>query len=134
MKTGILATELRIGNILHEFGIETKVDSRMLMKIESANERNKIIIGLTPIPLSESILFRFGFKKHEHYSYPYMELYQEIDGLDEYQFSFDLKNQKFGIYINNTRDVRYWINCEYVHQLQNLHFALTGVELIIKDE
>lgn len=72
-----------------------------------------------PIPLTEEWLERFGFD------------YLIIE--DEYRFNWIIINrdEKDGvIWIENiTGKV---VVIKYVHQLQNLYFALTGEELILK--
>ena len=51
---------------------------------------------------------------------------------------FDMKNPRFSIYLNppidksnkwNILGIEKNINIQYVHQLQNIYFALTGEEL-----
>lgn len=64
----------------------------------------------------------FGFIENQ-YIKTYYELYK-----DEYYFlTFDFKNKKLGIYINNTRGVRYWIDCDAVNKLQVLLIFLSVV-------
>jgi hypothetical protein len=76
-----------------------------------------------PIPLTKEWLLKFGFEK-------------QID--DYYYF--------YGYYASFDADLPMWFgqegccqketikeNIKYVHQLQNLYFALTGDELIIKE-
>lgn len=77
---------------------------------------------LSPIPLTEEWLFKFGF-----ISNPYEDRYEK--GL-------------LHIECNKTRGVlEFWIErlpfsltIKYVHSLQNLYFALTGEELTIKQD
>ena len=114
-KNMITANELRIGNWIHEFNLPTQIDSRMLQKIESANERGKIIIDLSPIPITQEVLERCGFKK--------------VPNTNEY---FNEGKYPITLYMSNNRvSTSFWIGNEkrYLHQLQNLYFALTGEEL-----
>lgn len=76
--------------------------------------RNDVIFG---IPLTEEWLLKFGFLSN-----PYDDIY-ELDG-----FYLD------AICIDLNLGVQYYYNgleIKYVHQLQNLYFALTGTELYV---
>jgi len=129
------ANELRIGNLVSQNGFYGYVYS-----IESAEPRNDIrfsdkdiitlfdngityvpIDEIEPIPLTEEWLIKFGF-----------ELDIEDDGYfkGKYKVSVSDEGCIFFIYDNY-----YPIEiCEfkYIHQLQNLYFALTNTELTIK--
>ena len=86
--------------------IESKIDSKSF--------------HFKPIPLTEEWLLRFGFVQS-----------QDIDTI------FGLKLNDFW-YINefqirnNFNSILLDFELKYVHQLQNLHFALTGTHLILK--
>lgn len=71
------------------------------------------------IPLTEEWLLKFGFSG---------ALYYFKSG-----FEFSLKKQSDGfvMIINDYEEC--WPEIQYVHQLQNLYFALTGEELTIKE-
>ena len=73
-----------------------------------------------PIPLTEDWLIKFGFKKSKHW--------YTIGGIS---ISADLNRLTHEV---NGTHVEFYnqFKCpEYVHQLQNLYFALTGEELTI---
>jgi len=79
---------------------------------------------LKPIPLTEEWLTKFGFTEAMYdYTVHTGEFYNNKIGLlkivggDKYQLSMASKNLMVVI--------------EYVHQLQNLYFALTGEELTL---
>jgi hypothetical protein len=88
----------------------------------------------SPIPLTEHWLFRFGFEKNIDYE-------QEIN---EYgKLSESNGRRGVGLYLHEGEwfvTFREDVGCgwcelneiEYVHQLQNLYFALTNDELTIK--
>jgi hypothetical protein len=124
------AKELRIGNyckeITHSKNGVVKVSKRHFEDIEDNQ------IDLFPIPLTEEWLLKFGFSKNINKS--------QIDGI-EMTLSIDDNKTIFsscgkldgglvvlclcaGNYFSN--------NLTYVHQLQNLYFALTNEELTIK--
>ena len=72
---------------------------------------------LAPIPLTEEWLTRFGFERqglNRFWNDPVLLIFY-VDCC---------------VYLVNQRHV----NIYYVHQLQNLYFALTGAELELKDD
>lgn len=120
------ASELRIGNYVKCECLDFEEDYIQLDNIHQKgtikNDNPYSIVELKPIPLTEEWLIKFGFK---------------IYGKDDIPNSpSDWNWGKIGFNISltyETKKVQYTnINLEYVHQLQNLYFALTGQELIIK--
>lgn len=125
------AEELRIGNLCHyhvvdklydppEYDVVNTIDYddiRILSKYEDGNFK--------PIPLTEEWLLKFKF------------------GLYPWGYVFYI-NEEFGVLIRVSRkpELSFWLEVgnglrsyiKYVHQLQNLYFALTGEELTRKDE
>lgn len=130
------ASELRIGNLVFDNeGILSKINGfqayghsircdelegcELLIDLhpQDGTIRKGFVTDINsckPIPLTEEWLLKFGF--------------------DKIDFQF-IKN---GIKLFPIRDLYYRGNfpiksdIKYVHQLQNLHFALSGKELIIK--
>ena len=76
---------------------------------------------LKPIPLTEEWLLKFGFKERDD------EGYRDIRIRNKLYLAIDLKKWEaiIGYKIEWTRPIK----IRYVHQLQNLYFALTGEEL-----
>lgn len=110
--------ELRIGNWVICEKTQIYVTGQVIQQVDE-HEMN-----ITPIPLSEEWLLRFGFvEKTEHNS---------INGsfwtgmLGEIPIRFYKPND---VAISVADRKRY---VHYVHQLQNLYFALTGNELTVK--
>ncbi len=102
------AQELRIGNYLKK-DVVVKIDARRIFDIWEETKEYQ------PILLTEEWLLRFGFVSN-----PYQDRYE---------------NKSIHVQCNKTRGVtELWIenmpHIKYVHQLQNLYFALTGEELI----
>jgi hypothetical protein len=117
--------ELRVGNLVYEskrskilrkkIGVEIcEIKSLDIHHLESFPESE----NFEPIPLTEEWLFKFGFEKNENGLFKLFNesevpilLNEDLDGwtCDGINFS-----------VNGT---------QYVHQLQNLYFALTGKEL-----
>ena len=127
----IRAEELRIGNwVNYLMGGDCQIENGREI---DAFEKNTP----TPIQLTPEILEKAGFKK-EKYSY----FTDWVHWLDGYGFSLKYtvhnntkKPNEFVIYGNGgyddagERDILK--TCQYVHQLQNLYFTLTGEELQI---
>lgn len=103
------ANELRIGNYYDNDGIFYKVTPEVIEDVWIA-ERSWV----KPISLTEEWLLEFGFNLITKSTNKYMV--KNLAG----QPCFFYKNKKL-IYQNTI--------IEYVHQLQNLYFALTGDEL-----
>lgn len=122
----IQATELRIGNWVKVGDIESTVcliDHNKFIQLQGNAVVNRPE-QIEPIPLTPEILEKFGFEESYKSSYTH---------------SFDFKqNTCFGAgwnLVNNHFHIRYkgeqFTNIKYLHQLQNLYFALTSEELII---
>tara|TARA_R110002073_G_scaffold334962_1_gene525763 strand:+ start:1010 stop:1375 length:366 start_codon:yes stop_codon:yes gene_type:complete len=118
------ANELRLGNWVMFRNSETGlfendlpiVDVQELLYIEDRT------FDVEPIPITDEWLVKFGVKWIDETGYGW------IDG--NYHFNAKkFKNGRIDIWINsnlvNNRKTK------YVHQLQNLYFALTGEELKI---
>lgn len=82
--------------------------------------------SVKPIPLTEEWLQKFGFEKKK---YPNPRVWANRYVKDRFElghtFSGLIKNREHKYY-HGGRDI------QYVHQLQNLYFALTGEELTVK--
>jgi len=110
------ATELRIGNLvkyndggifkvigIYNFGLDVEDDIEVTyMEYEN----------FSAIPITEEWLLKFGFeKKYKNYEKGYFMFFKGSCSRISYKLSL------------------IGINIKYVHQLQNLYFALTGEEL-----
>lgn len=137
--------ELRIGNLVEYNGIYWKVseilspkphrdirfaDKYIVELFDGAGLSSVSIEDIQPIPLTEEILIKAGFKQNQ------------MDG-DEFYYSYDLKDDVYCdlSLINGDKNgyleailfpYESWFRYRYVHQLQNLYLALTGSELEIK--
>jgi hypothetical protein len=108
------ANELRIGN--HVQFIITKEPMRVL-KIQPQSD---FLDMIEPIPLTKEWLLKFGLEYDKNEGQIFLQKYifyirddHEEDGWDIYE---------------NVND-SFITTVEYVHQLQNLYFALTGTEI-----
>ena len=133
------AKELRIGNLIYDNGgniivillihrdyayiDKSKFDDWCNYNIENGEIQSSVCLEeCSPIPLTEEWLLEFGFERRGlYYHFPGHDIFK----LDQY------KNK-------NSWWLRYYteeIDCtrlNYVNQLQNLYFALTGQDLIPK--
>lgn len=126
------ANELRIGNIILREGFEIEVTGWNISEAESSNT------DLQPIPLTEEWLLKFGFKELKRFTHDFEEvIYGKsiIAGQDNHSemlaISMPFKLAFIGEYLID-EDYVLNININYVHQLQNLYFALTDEELTLK--
>jgi len=123
-------TELRIGNYFHHE--ETLVDVSIIHRthfycesIDGISHGNSFQENFQPIPLTEEWLLKFGFNKEENaFYYPYKAIFITIN-LGKYPYIGLCRKEDYAL----TDEFEY---IKYVHQLQNLYFALTGNELEIK--
>jgi len=110
-------TELRIGNLyFHE---PTNDYDEVRKNTFDLIERNPECYK--PIPLTEEWLIKFGFEDNQK-----VKGVKYIDGV----IAIDCIRYGKGWCLANDE---YHPNIKYVHQLQNLYFALTGEELTIKE-
>lgn len=93
-------------------------------------------LSVKPIPLTETILFEFGFKKTDILGSYLKTTPNTTKGYgirihSQNPFSDDDFTKIIEVYqVDNTQLItHYWL--KYVHQLQNLYFALTNEELQI---
>ena len=154
------ATELRIGNyVWDDYSGEMLVCAILessavyLQKTIKLPSGQYLIKDIEPIPLTEEWLLKFYFDKWENESYTQHEnhlnycLHNAIDGT--FDFKVYLSESWYGAKNTNPEEIikhteKYWgikidhdilyffYELKYVHQLQNLYFALTGEELTLK--
>lgn len=121
------SNEFRLGNLvnfLERVIVVSQPDIENMVRMEFAEG---VISELyQPILLNEEWLLRFGFERTYN---------------SQFRLKYDLPCDFIGFDISKTEEksmegFRYfghYIKIKYVHQLQNLYFALTGQELIINN-
>lgn len=117
------ATELRTGNyIYYKSG---RIEVTMIGENGIQSHKKGIEINakfnttdLQPIPLTEDWLLNFGFE----------------DKMGEWHNKICLEKSNNEIYYSAGMGVRLSETIKYVHQLQNLFFALSGEELTINQK
>jgi len=121
------ASELRIGNYVKYLTLNG--NSEILANGIYLFELGEL--ELDPILLTEKWLLKFGFENNKHGNWNrYFK-----DGIYPRSFAFQFyKNGRVDFWygdfnVGNLNRIKY-NPLQYVHQLQNLYFALTGKELI----
>jgi hypothetical protein len=119
------ASELRIGNLIYQDGEVTEVLRLNSTTINSSGEDD-----CSGIPLTEEWLIRAGFELS--YTGSDFKNYRKegFDQLADYGVQCVVLKEKHPAYLK----CGYYeneIDCQYIHQLQNLFYCLTGEELTI---
>ena len=117
----IKTNELRIGNLVFLNDKQKVWEIMDGFDIDEMTENSTV----DPIPISEEWFLNFGFNRIT---------------TNEYWFVIPLKDRSLNVSTVGSVEIKSWdmlcisigCVCEYVHQLQNLYFALTGNELNIK--
>lgn len=122
------SSELRIGNFVSDFHASESYYSEV---IELKKNRcyygnfHSVYSDLKPILLTEEWLLKFGFS---------LETKIGGDGIKFRVYHFDVltfnTNHGWWYSVIHLRET----TLDYVHQLQNFYFALTGKELTLKSE
>jgi hypothetical protein len=129
--------QYRLGNILESGGSLCEVvginrNSLSVNSLETPGVKSK---KSSPLALGCKILLDFGFRKSDH---KWGSEYYLVRNQDEVYFSIENWTEEDPNSIWNN----YWFvkqtikpfHLKYVHQLQNIYFALTGEELILKTQ
>jgi hypothetical protein len=128
------ANELRIGNKalltdINEICIITSISNKYIGYETKSRIGECIPSCLNPIPLTEEWLLKFGFEKDDVFNKIFT--YLRLHDLCINKLSFR-KSEGFICY-DGFKYRTLLKHIQYVHQLQNLYFALTGKELVISD-
>jgi hypothetical protein len=108
------SNEIRLGNRVYgRIGYFVRVNIDILHRIDKGDS------GYSPIPLSEEILLKAGFEKEDNF---WWDIRVKIRLVDNNSTIYITGGELPLIMLNNYK---------YVHQLQNLYFALTNTELQI---
>jgi hypothetical protein len=113
----IKPTELRVGNRIKYNNREAKIISIHEAGILSLSSGvNADLKNIRPIKLSDELLLRYGFIRNNEgtYKHNHRELTEVFHTLDEFFFRFDGK---------------FIASCKYLHELQNIFFALYKQEI-----
>ena len=126
------ASELRLGNfVIDEDGDVLPITAITSTTVFHNRDLFSAINTITGVPLTEEWLDKFGFEKYNNSNY-------SID-VGSYYSCNEIRNSKMRLKFTRAKNWRVenyankTIKFNYVHQLQNLYFALTGEELRIKE-
>ncbi len=125
------ARELRIGNYVL---VKERDDFSFQVNEDSISNFAKGTLEIRAIPLTEEWLVRFGFEKSD------INIDEDQEESCFYTKEFNQHGMKREFIVNDIynsahftlADIDLTVEIEYIHQLQNLYFALTGQELILK--
>lgn len=116
------ANELRVGNWVNNNEEDYQITSATIAQLERGDST------AIAIPLTEEWLIKFGFEKtYDEFVYDKANL-----RIEYIIWADDEPEWKLKRFYGNTFSSHSTIKTNYVHQLQNLYFALTGEELTIK--
>lgn len=123
------AKNFRIGNFISD----TNASDSFFAKVKKLDlsrcyygQFHSAYTDIKPIKITEDWLNKFGFERTpfgRKFNDFYLEASSRVVKTDEL----------YGFKYEHVPEEKY-INLDYVHQLQNLFFALTGKELELKDE
>jgi len=134
--------EFRIGNyVWDDYSVETLVsqitystESVFLRKTWSLPDGRFSCIDIKPIPLTEEWLLKFGFKEDKIRSWFFKDCgeYRIRISVNVFFGMLEKESSWFVSILTGYGSQPVTLGKQYVHQLQNLYFALTGEELEIK--
>lgn len=140
------ASELRIGNWVQydcfDEIIYTKIDaikdSKVSLNLSTHGYEWEDVEDIDPIPLTPEILEKAGFIRDDwsNSNYPgrfSLSLIDTGNYTGDGYFKYDSADDCLALYSSDGGDTSIVIHkIEYVHQLQNIYFAITGEELEIE--
>lgn len=119
--------EFRIGNYLttilsNLLRVTMMTDDTIFADDESGSSYDNYAHSLTPIPLTEEWDSKFNFKKTGY----------QLVCIENNKYAFEMTVEEMGGFSGRRKYFVPVTIVEYVHQVQNLYFDLTGKELEIK--
>jgi len=139
------ANELRIGNYVFDDEDQiVKVENIMSKRFVAWNEMEECVLfsksddpvnmfssKIYPIPLTYEMLVRLGFSKDEYKNGYIGKDFKSGQMTLDFVLSEPLTKGQWNIYYTFDLLNSRFKSLEYVHQLQNLYFDLTGEELAL---
>jgi len=128
--------ELRIGNWLKINGRTQQVVDCMCDSVNTKFHQGIPFDMIEPIPLTEDWLFKLGFEFDSKDSFTDIMYYEKKydSKLNKISGEITISVDSCGLVQLSDNNIKWVDICKikYVHQLQNLYFALTGEELEVK--
>ena len=121
-------SDLRIGNYLNSkqgHVIVTEIRTNNIVKIQDNTSSFDVATCLQPIEITKKWLLKLGFEYNNNYD-------NYVIRARDYYNSVGWNDEDCEWYYNNDRSdagCYYITDIKYVHELQNLYFALTQEEL-----
>ncbi|WP_462250479.1 hypothetical protein [Ekhidna sp.] len=116
--------ELRIGNWVYRKGDNENMYEADWITIKEAH-------NYRPIPITEEWLEKFGLVIEDIASLSDC-FHWQIDERWKVFIATDYGNKGLALFLGDEAPI-FSAKCEYIHQLQNLYYALTGEELKMKE-
>lgn len=128
--------DLRLNNLLEVDGVIIqvgKIEEKHITWNLSKNDKLRVwnpFLSINderikPIPLTEEWIVKFGFKKIDHHRFKIQP--SQYDWF----YTYSIHDNAFRFYVEDT--ILCLNTIFYVHQLQNLYFALNGEDLVLSD-
>ena len=111
--------ELRVGNCLYNNGVVVRIDARSIFDIWD----DKGLKNYQPILLTEEWLIKFGLNETKDQDLFRVNYVNYHKGSNTFSYCIDYYFSEEGYVENMFKEIK------YVHELQNLYFALTGSNL-----
>jgi hypothetical protein len=131
------ASEVRIGNLVKydKRVFEIDVIAHVFPTLNTAEFGIGVVDwnNIEPIPITEEWLFKFGFHLRDGFSNTF-KLDVEKHQYDCSKITYSEKEGLLRFSNGKEKGTTLIPHIKYVHQLQNLYFALTGEELTIKQK
>jgi len=129
------AKELRIGNLVNNAMKVTEIDSFGINGYYDEaqggmnyNEYGCRLDEIKPIELTKEWLIKFGFENENRDS----SEWNNYDSCPEHSICGEFNEIQGEFYFTAGEGIKMSVAIKYVHQLQNLYFALKGQELTLK--
>lgn len=125
--------ELRIGNIIHyvssedEYNVITFIDNKGNVGVDTITGFGSLIEEIQGIELTKEWCERLGFVWNTKHNIFYLDTPLEENASLELLWI----NNNIELSVYDDEDVIFCKSIKYVHQLQNLYFAIKGEELKI---
>lgn len=124
----IAVTELRLGNWVRPyfyFSDQQKSEEALLPPVQVDADLMKFfldnkLVTYNPISLTEEILLGCGFKNGSYHT----------NWFSHYELTSHIVKYDDGFILEEVDDIRISTSFHYLHQLQNIYYALTGTELV----